>query len=233
MSLSDYSRRAGRLIAESLAERLGLPAVPGNTYLAFAVQVRREVADGATWAAGVQHNNPLNLTDPWPAADWPGQTGWYSGGDASEWHTNFAAFGSLEAGCAAAAQNYSTGPAYSGVVAAFRGGDAIGLAEAISASPWSSDHYGYELADEVRQELQGEESEDDMTDEQMVEIVGAIKGAAASIAVYLWRQQHGIDVLSGNLLRSVKADRAAGERLNALLAEGKVGEVVSALDRTA
>ncbi|MCR4338332.1 MAG: hypothetical protein NUW01_00435 [Gemmatimonadaceae bacterium] len=173
MTLSAWSLRAGTLIAEAFTTLWGVPMTPA-TATVFACQVRRETANGdPDLSPGVRHGNPLNLTVPPNAPDpdhyWNGQVGTYSGGSTDEWHTNFAAFGSLEAGAWACAVNYSS-VTYENVRDALRGGDPIALAEAIQQSPWDSGHYGGTLVAEVRAEL-GQEEE--MTEEQIREIAKA------------------------------------------------------------
>ena len=172
--LSPWSLRAGELSAEAYATLWGVP-VPRGAAIVFACQARRETANGdPDLSLGVRNGNPLNLTVPSDVPDpehyWNGQTGLYSGGSwPEEWHTNFAAFGSLEAGAWACAVNYSS-PTYEHVRDAFRRNDPIALAEAIQQSPWDSGHYGDTLVSEVRAELRQEE---EMTEDQIREIAKA------------------------------------------------------------
>lgn len=139
MSLSDWSKRAGALIASDL----GCPAAA----VVFAVQAKHEDADGASY--GAQTNNPLNLR-PSPTGMWEGQTGVSSGG--------FSEFDTLEHGCAACALNYHNGSAYQGVrdALAAQPFDPLALAQAIQDSPWDADHYGGNLVSEVAAELGGD-----------------------------------------------------------------------------
>ena len=154
---------AGRLIADAFATLLGVPS-PAQADLVFACQVRRETADwNAVLSPGVRFNNPLNLTTGNGRIVWPGQTGTYSGGNAAEWHGDFAAFGSIEAGAWACASNYSA-DTYLEVQRAFRGGDPIALATSIQDSPWDSGHYGGTFVEDVRAEIGTEE---EMTDDDL------------------------------------------------------------------
>ena len=153
MTLSAWSEAAGREIAAHLARLLGVPASP-RAWLAFAVQARRECADGDAFRSpGARFHNPLNLTTARGTIVWPEQSGTYGGGSADEWHDDFAAFPSLALGARACAQNYMAG-SYAGVRrAVVQGDDPVALARAIEASPWSSDHYGDTLHAEVAAEL--------------------------------------------------------------------------------
>lgn len=162
MTLSAFSESAGRNISSALATLLGV-VEPPNAWLAFAVQVRRETADGTS--IGAQNNNPLNLTTANGSIIWPGQTGTYGGGDATEWHGDFASFGTIEAGCWACARNYDN-PSYQNVLTAFQLGSPIEIAIAIQESPWDSGHYGGTLASEVAAEI-GE----DMTPDQVKALI--------------------------------------------------------------
>ena len=198
MGLSVYSQTAGRLIAEAMSVLLGL-AVPQNAWVALAIQAAREVANGATWAAGVKFNNPLNLTTARGAIVWPGQTGTYGGGSEEEWHEDFAAFGTLEAGCWACATNYVDGPSYSGVVQAFYTDDAVKIAEAIAESPWSSDHYGYALVEDVRQYLQ----EVGVTPDDIEKIADAV--AKKILPEVLTKLDSGFNVTTATLLDRLAA----------------------------
>ena len=142
MSLSDWSKRAGLLIAEAL----------GASYaaLVFGVQARHECADGDTSISlGARYNNPLNLDDRDGAGNiifWGGRIGEYLG--------RFASFDTIEDGATACAVNYRNGP-YADVLLALTDAnfDPLALARAIQNSPWDADHYGYHLEEEVRQEL--------------------------------------------------------------------------------
>lgn len=156
--MSPWSENAGRLIAQALATLLGVP-VPPSAWIAFAVQAERECAGGTS--VGARNNDPLNLTTANGTITWSGQTGTYGGGDATEWHGDFAAFGSLVAGCWACASNYDGG-SYGNVLDAFRAGDPVAIATAIQQSPWDSGHYGGTLADEVRSEIGGDMTPDDV-----------------------------------------------------------------------
>jgi hypothetical protein len=137
--LSNSATRVGRAMADELD-------FAGETWLALAVQVQ--------WETGgqIRGNNPLNLTDDGGYAQgvltWAayGQIGWYEGGSATERH-HFAAFATLDGGARANAANYRNQAerglyGYDRVLAAGRAGDLLGVARAIEASSWSSDHYG-------------------------------------------------------------------------------------------
>lgn len=145
--LTAWSVRSGKLISQFLADRLGIPQ-PSATWLPFAVQAQIEDAGGSS--LGAARNNPLNLTTGNGKITWPGQTGTYGGGNAQEMHGDFAAFGSLEDGCRACADNYFY---YPGVVAAFKTGDPIKLAQAVQDSPWDSGHYGGGFVAQVQANL--------------------------------------------------------------------------------
>lgn len=141
---SPTSNAVGQLVASEIAARGGFK-IRDDAWIAFAAQAQRETGGVVT------ANNPLNLTDPGQRSLWArfGQTGWRSGGTAAEWHTNFAAFSSLEGGARAAAANY-LGDYYPNVIAALRAGaDPVSLAREIEKSPWDSGHYGGTLSQAV------------------------------------------------------------------------------------
>lgn len=141
---SPTSNAVGQLIASEIAARGGFK-IRDDAWIAFAAQAQRETGGVVT------ANNPLNLTDPGQRSLWApfGQTGWRSGGSSAEWHTNFAAFDSLEGGARAAAANY-LGDYYPNVIAALRAGaDPVTLAQEIERSPWDSGHYGGTLHEAV------------------------------------------------------------------------------------
>jgi hypothetical protein len=142
--LAAVNAAAGKTIAHALG------ASDPNAWVAFATQAQWE--NGGT----VRGNNPLNLTDPGRRLYWRayGQTGWYTGGTAAEWHTDFAAFATLGGGAQAAAANYLHQGSYGAVLVACRSAAGpIPIADAIESSPWSSGHYGGKLAARVSAEL--------------------------------------------------------------------------------
>lgn len=148
MHVTPQSAYVGQVVADELARRIGTPLHP-DAWRAFAVQAQRETGGVIT------ANNPLNLTDPGEAFLWRdfGQVGHRAGGTAEEWHTNFAAFDTVEGGSRAAAANY-LGGLYGGVVDALRrGAGPVELAGEIERSPWDSDRYGGTLDDQVLEEL--------------------------------------------------------------------------------
>lgn len=148
MHVTPQNAQVGQVVADELARRLGVQLHP-QASLAFAVQAQRETG------GPIVANNPLNLTDPGHSFLWRefGQVGHRSGGTVEEWHTNFAAFDTVEGGARAAAANY-LGGLYGGVVDALRrGAGPVELAEAIQSSPWSTDRYGGTLDDQVLEEL--------------------------------------------------------------------------------
>lgn len=133
VGLTDWDKRAGMLIADELARLLGMPAPPSNAWAVFAVQAHIEDAGGSSY--GAQTNNPLNLRSRDGGGNligWQGMTG--------ESPAGFAEFDTLEDGALACAINY-TNVSYTHVVAAFRAGDLIALAQAIQDSPWDAGHY--------------------------------------------------------------------------------------------
>lgn len=148
MHVTPQNAYVGQVVAGELARRLGVQLHP-QTPLAFAVQAQRETG------GPIVANNPLNLTDPGAGFLWRefGQVGHRAGGTSEEWHTDFAAFDTLEGGARAAAANY-LGGLYGGVVDALRrGAGPVELAGEIERSPWSSDRYGGTLDDQVAAEL--------------------------------------------------------------------------------
>lgn len=199
--LSAWSEAAGRAIAAAIARELVVDDRP-LAWLAFAAQAKHECADGdANVSAGAGANNPLNLT----GSGWPGQTGFYVGGDSHEWHADFARFPTLELGAAAAAANYTThDPAgyYRGVVNAFQAGDPVAIAQAIEDSPWDSGHYGQHLDDEVRELLALNPQLEDptMNPEQFTQLLEKFDAQEDSYLVYVARQQRGLDVVTGKPL---------------------------------
>lgn len=149
--VSAKSKYSGQLISRELAQRLGVPEPP-TAAIVFATQVKHETADMADWALGTKNNNPLNLTGSNMLWQGYGQVGYYQGGSTSEFHNNFARFDTLENGCRACAANY-LGRYYPNVIAAYKSGNPISLAQAIQDSPWDSGHYGGRLVAEVQAEL--------------------------------------------------------------------------------
>ncbi len=138
----------------------------GQAWIAFASQAQRE--GGGVFVG----HNPFNLTDDGartiltPGMPTPesitcsgpkglvafGQTDWWIGGAAGEYHC-FATFSSDAGGGAAAAQNYLSNPlattyGYGTVVTAARSGNLDATARAIECSAWSSDHYGATCPDD-------------------------------------------------------------------------------------
>lgn len=144
MHVTPQNAYVGQLVADELARRGGFKLDP-DAWKAFAVQAQRETGGVIT------ANNPLNLTDPGGAFLWRdfGQVGHRSGGSAQEWHTDFAAFDTVEGGARAAAANY-LGGLYGGVVGALRrGAGPVELAAEIERSPWDSGRYSGTLDEEV------------------------------------------------------------------------------------
>ncbi len=198
MQLSDWSIRAGRLIAGALEQLLGAPASL-DARLVFAVQAALETANGAS--IGATANNPLNLTTARGRIFWPGQVGTYSGGSQSEWHGDFARFARLEHGAYACALNYASGGAYQAVRDAFRHGNPLALAAAIEASPWDSGHYGNgNLAAAVQTVIAALQEDDDMTPEQLKAILDKDDALSDSIEIFFARLQRGLDVVTGKPL---------------------------------
>jgi hypothetical protein len=141
---SPQSGAIGALIAAEIGRQGGF-TVRDDAWITFASQVQRETGGVVT------ANNPLNLTDPGHGFLWRafGQIGHRAGGSEQEWHTNFAAFDSLEGGARAAAANY-LGSYYGNVIDALRSqADPVTLARAIESSPWDSGHYGGTLSEAV------------------------------------------------------------------------------------
>lgn len=106
----------------------------GDSWKAFAAQFGIETA----WGSQMYGNNPFNLRPI--KGGWGGQIGVHHSGQSGD----FAAFGSIEDGIRAAANNYLVGNyGYDAVVAAARSGDAGAVARAIQNSSWDAGHYGY------------------------------------------------------------------------------------------
>lgn len=134
--LTDWSKRVGALVANSVASNLGMSEAPSNLWVVFAVQAQIEDAGGiCPVSLGACFNNPLNLQDI--GTDWPNQVGTYQAGSGT-----FAKFARLEDGAEAAARNYVFSPYYPEVIAAFKAGDSIALARAVDLSPWNEGGYG-------------------------------------------------------------------------------------------
>ena len=136
--------------ADALAARLGI-ATPPLAWLAFAAQISNETANGDPSTIGVHNSNPLNLTTGGGRYPLPGQIGaGEPGGNAAEWHSDFARFPDPLTGARAAGFFYSAegDPAgyYAGVRRSFLGGDPVAIARAIEESPFATGHYSYNLA---------------------------------------------------------------------------------------
>jgi hypothetical protein len=165
VTLSSYCIDAGHLIADALATLIGVAKAPSDNWIAFAVQCSIETANGTS--TGADKFNPLNLTTAGGTIVWPGQTGTWGGGDTSEWHEDFAAFGSLQAGAWACAANYANGEAYGEVRWAFLGGNPIAIAKAIEDSPWDTGHYQQRLDEAVQEQLE----EGTLTEDQVKALI--------------------------------------------------------------
>lgn len=183
---SDWVVARAHEAADALALRLGIPTPP-LAWLAFAAQISNETANGDPSTIGVHNSNPFNLTTGHGTITLPGEIGaGQPGGDAAEWHTDFAAFADPSTGAQAAGYWYSPqgDPAgyYAGVRSAFIGGDPVAIAKAIEASPFATGHYSYSLAPAVQQELGMAQKVDAAPVTTSSPIASAPAAAAASIS---------------------------------------------------
>lgn len=178
--VSQQSVHIGRMVADEIG-RAGGFAVRPDAWIPFAVQAQRETGGVVT------SNNPLNLTDPGHGFLWRGfgQMGHRAGGTTEEWHTDFAAFDSLEGGSRAAAANY-LGGLYGGVIDSLRrGAHPVELAGEIERSPWDSGRYHGTLDEEVREhyaQLAGADVSAPLPDAPSSVRVTALGGVERSVA---------------------------------------------------